>query len=83
MSCRVLKREMEFAMMDALAERARKLGIRKLVGYYYPTAKNGMVKDFYQLQGFTKVQEDEAGNTVWEFVIDDRYQKKQHVIDLS
>ena len=42
-----------------------------------------MVKDFYQLQGFTKVQEDEAGNTVWEFVIDDRYQKKQHVIDLS
>ena len=36
--------------------------IRKIVGYYYPTAKNAMVKDFYHLQGFEKVSEDEDGN---------------------
>lgn len=80
MSCRVLKREMEFAMMDELVEVAIARGIRKLVGYYYPTAKNGMVKDFYALQGFTKINEDKIGNATWEFIIDDNYEKKQHVI---
>ncbi len=80
MSCRVLKRDMEFAMMDELVLKARETGIKKIIGYYYPTAKNGMVKDFYELQGFTKVSEDEEGNTVWEFDITEDYQRKQHVI---
>lgn len=83
MSCRVLKRDMEFAMMDELVRKARDAGIRKLVGYYYPTAKNAMVKDFYALQGFTKKSEDEDGNTVWEFVINDNYERKQHVIAIN
>lgn len=65
MSCRVLKRGMECAMMDALVEKARHAGIETIYGYYYPTAKNGMVKDFYQLQGFEKIEEDEIGNTKW------------------
>lgn len=83
MSCRVLKRDMEYAMMDELVEKAKARGIKKLVGYYYPTAKNAMVKDFYALQGFTKISEDEAGNTIWEFIIDDNYEKKQHVISVN
>ncbi|MBQ9391572.1 MAG: HAD-IIIC family phosphatase, partial [Lachnospiraceae bacterium] len=83
MSCRVLKRDMEFAMMDELVDKARNSGIKKLVGYYYPTAKNSMVKDFYATQGFNKVSEDSEGNTVWEFLITDDYEKKQHVIDVN
>ena len=83
MSCRVLKRDMEFAMMDELVVKARNSGIRKLVGYYFPTAKNAMVKDFYSLQGFSKKSEDEEGKTVWEFVIDNNYEKKQHVIAVN
>ena len=83
MSCRVLKRDMEFAMMDELVEKAKAAGIKKLVGYYYPTAKNVMVKEFYALQGFKKITEDEAGNTVWEFMVDDSYKKKQHVIAVN
>ena len=39
MSCRVLKRDMEFAMMDELVSQCKKRGIKKLIGYYYPTAK--------------------------------------------
>ena len=58
MSCRVLKRSMEFAMMDELVRQAKKLGIKKIYGYYYPTAKNAMVKDLYGLEGFTKIKED-------------------------
>lgn len=83
MSCRVLKRDMEYAMMDELVEKAKAIGINKIVGYYYPTAKNAMVKEFYALQGFTKVSGDGEGNTIWEFVITDDYVKKQHVIDVN
>lgn len=83
MSCRVLKRNMEFAMMDTLVGRARQEGIQKIVGYYYPTAKNAMVKEFYKLQGFEKVSEDESGNTVWEFLIPEDYEKKQNVITIN
>ncbi len=83
MSCRVLKRDMEFAMMDELVEKARSAGIKKIIGYYYPTAKNAMVKEFYALQGFEKKAEDEDGNTTWEFLIPENYQKKQHVIAIN
>ena len=82
MSCRVLKRNMEYAMMDRLVEEARKVGIKKIIGYYYPTAKNGMVKSFYEQQGFIKIREDIDGNTLWEFTINDGYQKKQNVIEI-
>lgn len=80
MSCRVLKRNMEIAMMDSLVVAAKQRGIKKLVGFYYPTAKNSMVKDFYKLQGFEKISEDEQGNTVWNFDLTGEYTNKQNVI---
>ena len=82
MSCRVLKRDMEFAMMDEVVEKCRERGIHTIRGYYYPTAKNAMVKNFYELQGFTKISEDEAGNAVWEYRIPQEYEKKNHVIQV-
>ena len=83
MSCRVLKRDMEFAMMDELVSKCTDKGIERLAGYYYPTAKNGMVKEFYKLQGFTKLKEDAEGNTEWEFVIPKQYEKKNKVIRVN
>ena len=65
MSCRVLKRDMEYAMLDTLVETAVSRGITKLVGYYYPTAKNGMVRELYADFGFAKTA-DNDGSTVWE-----------------
>ena len=65
MSCRVLKRGMEDAMLDTLVSDARQIGIKTIKGYYYPTAKNNMVRDFYQRMGFTLESADETGNTVW------------------
>jgi FkbH-like protein len=55
MSCRVLKRDMEFAMLDAVVERAAAAGIDTLMGYYLPTKKNGMVADHYEKLGFTRL----------------------------
>ena len=83
MSCRVLKRDMEYAMMDVLAEKCRDRGITEIRGYYYPTAKNSMVREFYSLQGFEKISEDEAGNTVWKLDIGRGYEKKNHVITIE
>lgn len=83
MSCRVLKRDMEFAMMDELVEKCRSEGIIKIRGYYYPTAKNGMVKEFYALQGFDKISEDTEGNTVWEYLIPADYERKNRVIEVN
>lgn len=83
MSCRVLKRDMEYAMMDRLVEECKKSGITTIVGYYYPTAKNNMVKSFYGMQGFTKVEEDETGNTVWKYEIPEVYGKKNRYIQVN
>ncbi len=83
MSCRVLKRDMEYAMMDCLVEECRKDGIAEIIGYYYPTAKNRMVENFYELQGFTKTEGDEKGNTVWEFKIPETYENKNKYIEIS
>lgn len=79
MSCRVLKRDMEFAMMDALVAKCREEGISEIHGFYYPTAKNSMVKEFYGTLGFEKVA-DKDGNTEWIFGIPDIYEKKNRYI---
>lgn len=83
MSCRVLKRDMEYAMMDRLVEMAQEAGISEIRGYYYPTAKNRMVKEFYSLQGFDKIEEDQQGNSQWRLQLTEGYQKKNHVIAVN
>ena len=83
MSCRVLKRDMEFAMMDVLVHKCLKEGIKKIKGYYYPTAKNKMVENFYDLQGFTLENQDAEGNTVWSFEPDASYQDKNKAITIQ
>ncbi len=65
MSCRVLKRDMEKAMLDQLVKEAGKRGAKTLIGYYYPTAKNKMVKEFYKEMGFRFAEELPEGGTVW------------------
>lgn len=80
MSCRVLKRHMEAAMMDALVHRCRERGIRRICGCYYPTKKNNMVKEFYAEMGFQKTRGDEKGNTEWAYEIPGVYPDKNDVI---
>lgn len=83
MSCRVLKRDMEFAMMDEIVAAALKRGCKTIRGFYYPTAKNAMVKNFYATEGFTKVAEDETGNAVWELDVSNGYTNKNKYIEVN
>ena len=83
MSCRVLKRDMEYAMMDSMVQACQACGIRSMQGYYYPTAKNAMVKEFYHTMGFTKIREEKGGSTIWRFDIPADYEKKNTVIQVA
>lgn len=82
MSCRVLKRDMECAMMDMLVEKCKERGLTAIYGYYYPTAKNSMVCKFFEERGFTLFEEDN-GNTVWYLDISGEYKKQNHVIEIK
>jgi FkbH-like protein len=54
MSCRVLGRGVEPTTLNLVAEQARLLGAKRLLGDYIATAKNGMVEDHYVKLGFTE-----------------------------
>ena len=83
MSCRTFKRRLEHAMFDRLVARAQQKGITKIVGHYYPTAKNLLVKDFYATIGFVKTAEDEAGNCTFEFTGFEGYQPQCGVMEIE
>ena len=73
MSCRVLKRGVEQFLLNHVYELARQLGLARIRGEYVPTAKNALVRDHYASLGFTRVQEDSDGRTVWELPVDDTW----------
>jgi len=53
MSCRVMNRRVEHALVSYLAEQARRRGCKVLAGEYLATPKNGMVAHLYRDLGFT------------------------------
>jgi FkbH-like protein len=63
MSCRVLGRGVEQAMIGVVADCAAKLGARRLIGEYRPTRKNGMVRDHYARLGFRVIDIEADGST--------------------
>ncbi len=83
MSCRVLKRDMEFAMLDTLINECKKREVLEIKGYYYPTGKNKMVAEFYCEQGFEKVEKDSKGNTIWKWDMSNMYINKNLVIKVE
>ena len=79
MSCRVLKRDMEIAMLNELVDLAKKRGIKKLRGTYIPSKKNSMVKDHYKNLDF-KFEKEENNIFTWVLEIAD-YQPKECMIE--
>jgi FkbH-like protein len=74
MSCRVLKRDMELAMLDAVVAEASVRGVREVHGTYLRTAKNELVADHYEKLGFTCVERAEDGSgSAWRLELDGSY----------
>jgi len=65
MSCRVLGRGVEQFAMNEVVALARGRGCEFITGRYIPTAKNGMVKDFYAQFGFECVAGGDGDGTLW------------------
>jgi len=62
LSCRVIGRTAEHAMLAELAARAEALGIARLRGTYVPTERNGIVRELYGTLGFER-----TGDATWEY----------------
>jgi FkbH-like protein len=70
MSCRVINRTAEQFTFQVILEKARRLGYRRIVGEYIPTAKNPLVKDLYASLGFERIREGPEGSVYYEVVTD-------------
>jgi len=68
LSCRVIGRGIETAMLAHIARHARERGARRLRGWFLPTRKNGPAQDFYRAHGFVVVDRRERG-ALWELDI--------------
>jgi FkbH-like protein len=62
LSCRIMNRTIENALMAYIYEKAKTKGIERLIGEYLSTPKNGPAAHFYEQLGFEKV----AGKYVFE-----------------
>ena len=64
MSCRVLGRGVENALMGELARRAEGLGCARIEGRYIPSGRNGMVADLFARLGLTEATEMTDGTLI-------------------
>jgi FkbH-like protein len=69
MSCRVLGRRVEEAILQHLVREARAAGASELLGRYIPTARNGLVRDHFAKLGFTKAGGEVGGETIWRLAV--------------
>lgn len=71
MSCRVLGRRVEEAMLSMIVANARQSGIRRIIGHYIPTPKNNMVSDHYLKLGFSLLEETSSGDRIFALDLQD------------
>jgi FkbH-like protein len=83
MSCRVLNREMEFAMFDALVEKCRDRGIRTIVGVYIPSKKNNMVAGHYAGLNFTRLSGPSGDRQLWRYEVPQAYSMRTRFIRVA
>lgn len=74
MSCRVLGRRVEEALLQYLVQQARLRGITEIIGRYIPTARNGLVRDHYSGLGFTQT-DSKDGETIWRLAVSGHSEK--------
>ncbi len=65
MSCRVLGRKVEQAILGELLTAAREQGISRIVGIFRPTPRNQLVTGHYEKLGFDHAGEAPDGTTMW------------------
>ena len=67
LSCRVMARGIEDALLLEIAEEARRAGASRLRAWFLPTAKNAPAADFFPRMGMCKIGDDGSGGVCWEW----------------
>lgn len=83
MSCRVLKRGMEAAMLDRCVRIARSRGLKSIVGHYYPTAKNHIVSGLFEEMGFSLLANNADRSSIWKLDISTTYTNRNKLIEIK
>jgi FkbH-like protein len=65
LSCRVIGRTVETAMLASLCEHAARRGLTQLRAKFISTAKNAPAKDLYERHGFARVGGDGPDESLW------------------
>jgi FkbH-like protein len=76
MSCRVIKRGMEYAMFDQFIKASLNQGVKNIKGLYLKSPKNNMVKNLYQDLGFKQDNFKDNGDSSWVCEISSSYKQK-------
>jgi FkbH-like protein len=84
MSCRVIGRTAEHAMLARLCEEARRRGCTAIRGTFIPSAKNAMVKSLFADLGFEPENDADAdgGETHWVYDLADRRAVENRFIEV-
>jgi FkbH-like protein len=83
MSCRVIKRNVELAMLDALVAACQQHDITEIYGYYIRSEKNNLVSDHYAKLGFERISGDERNRSVWRLALTPDYiRRNRHIKEL-
>jgi FkbH-like protein len=83
MSCRVLKRDMERAMLDALVREAKSRDCQNIHGYYFKTPKNALVYNLYEQLGFQIISRTPEGDGTFRMNIPLEYSPQNHLIEVA
>jgi FkbH-like protein len=67
LSCRVIGRGIETALLAHISQRAFEMGARQLVGEFIQTKKNALCANFYRDHGFVDRDEKNAGDSGTKF----------------
>jgi FkbH-like protein len=70
MSCRVIGRDLERAVINEMIERARRRGCAEVRGWYLPTERNALVAELYSRAGFELMDSRADGATLWRRPVD-------------
>lgn len=72
MSCRVMGKNIEYAIVEDIENQLFAEGFERMIGVYRPTAKNKPVEELYDRLGYSVVTEDANGDKEYEIAIEGR-----------
>lgn len=79
MSCRIMGKNVEFALMEDVEADLHGIGFEQLRGCYIPTAKNKPVANLYEKLGYRLLKETDAGEKKYEIALAECPEREYYV----